>query len=76
MANQIRELSGKKGTTRSTVIKDRNGNILTDRNEVLERWREYVEELYSDQRGVKPDFEDIEKGPPNTDINRRSAESS
>ena len=64
MANQIRELSGKKGTTRSTVIKDRNGNILTDRNEVLERWREYVEELYSDQRGEKPDFGDIEPGPP------------
>ena len=29
MANQIREWSGKKGMSRSTVIKDKNGNILT-----------------------------------------------
>ena len=64
MADQIRELSGKKGIARSTVIKDVNGNILTDRQEVLERWREYVQELYSDQRGEKPEFDVIEPGPP------------
>ena len=60
MAKQIRELSGKKGMVRSTVIKDRNGNILTDTEQVLERWRGYVEELYSDQRGEIPDLGDIE----------------
>ena len=71
MATQIRELSGKKRMARSTVIKDRNGDILTERGEVLERWREYVEELYSDQRGDKPDLGDIEPGPP---ILRREVE--
>ena len=64
MASQIRELSGKKGMARSTVIKDRNGDILTDRADVLERWRQYVEELYSDQRGDKPEFDTIDPGPP------------
>ena len=49
---------------RSTVIKDRNGNILTDRIKVLDRWREYVEQLYNDQRGEKPEFKVIELGPP------------
>ena len=64
MAMQIRELSGKKGIVRSTVIKDRNGDILTDREQVLERWRGYVGELYRDQRGNIPDLGDIEPGPP------------
>ena len=54
MANQIRELSGKKGMSKSTVIKIENGNILTDRQEVIERWRKYVQELYNDQRGKNP----------------------
>ena len=64
MGNHIRELSGKKRMARSTVIKDSNGDILTDREDVLERWRGYVEELYRDQRGDVPQFEGIEPGLP------------
>ena len=29
-------------------IKDQNGNILTDKESVLERWAEFYEELYHD----------------------------
>ena len=54
MAQQIREISGKKRTARSTVIKDRHGNMLTDREDAMERWKEYVEEKYSDVRGYSP----------------------
>ena len=64
MAKQIREISGKRRTARSTVIKDRHGNILTEREEVLERWREYVGELYGDERGEKPNYGEIDPGPP------------
>ena len=37
---------------------------MTDRQDVLGRWKEYVQELYSDQRGEKPEFDIIEPGPP------------
>ena len=46
MAEKIREITGQKRTTRSIIVKDRNGNILTERIDVLNRWREYVEGLY------------------------------
>ena len=33
--------------TKATIIEDKNGNILTDRSQVADRWREYCEELYN-----------------------------
>ena len=62
MTKQIRELSGKKRTARSTVIKDRQGNILTEREDVLERWREYVEEYYGDELERNPAWENLIPG--------------
>ena len=62
MAEKIREITGQKRTTRSTIVKDRNGNILTERIDVLNRWREYVEGLYRDDRGEKPEFDGREPG--------------
>ena len=63
MVNQIREISGKKRSARSKVIKDRHGNMLTDRDDVLERWKEYVEELYSDVQEDKVNYGEIDPGP-------------
>ena len=63
MAEKIREITGKRRTTRNTIIKDKNGNILTERVEVLKRWEEYVGDLYRDARGEKPEFGEIEPGP-------------
>ena len=40
MAQQTREIYGKKRTARSTVIQDSHVNMLTDREDVLERWKE------------------------------------
>ena len=57
-------LASNGGTTRSTIVKDRNGNILSERIDVLDRWREYVEGLYRDDRGEKPEFDGCEPGPP------------
>jgi hypothetical protein len=57
VAEKIREIrTGKKRTTRSTIIKDKRWKILTERQELLQRWEEYVGELYSDDRGDRPDF--------------------
>ena len=37
---------------------------MTEREDVLQRWKEYVEELYNDERGDKPNYEVVEPGPP------------
>ena len=71
MAEKIRDLTGKKRCARSTVIKDKDGNILSERNEVLERWKEYVEELYGDEDKSLNLPDVIENGPP---ITRREIE--
>ena len=34
----------------STTIKDKQGKVLFQKNEVLKRWAEYIKELYVDQR--------------------------
>ena len=38
MAEKIREITGKHRNERSTVIKDSDGSILTERSSVLRRW--------------------------------------
>jgi len=38
-----------KSTSSTTGIKDLNGNLLTEPVEVRERWKSYVEDLYSAQ---------------------------
>ena len=40
----IRRLRGKRSSI-TYPIKDSDGNILTDENEILSRWREYFEDL-------------------------------
>jgi len=47
--NKIRQLQKKKGKN-NTIIKDKNGELLTDQEAVRIRWKEYVEELY-DSKG-------------------------
>ena len=63
MAEKIREVTGKKGPTRTTIIKDANGNLLTERSEVLNRWQEYVGELYSDNSRGNKEIENTKNGP-------------
>ena len=63
MAEKIRELTGKRRTTRSTIIQDKDGNSLTERGQVLKRWEEYVRELYGDTRGQRPYLGEVTPGP-------------
>ena len=37
-------------------MKDRNGNILFDKEKIAERWVEYIKELYDDNREPMPHF--------------------
>ena len=62
MSEKIRELTGKRRTTRSTILQDKDGNIVTERGQVLERWEKYARELYDDIRGERPYYEEVTPG--------------
>ena len=64
MYENIREIAGVKRPYRGETIKDKNGNILTDIDEVIKRWEEYVKELFNDIRGEKPEIRTEMSGPP------------
>jgi len=49
MYKKIKEMLPKRHTT-TQQIKDKDGNFLYEPTEILERWAEYVEELYDDIR--------------------------
>src|SRR5881296_1480623 len=52
MYQKIKELRPK-GNRGLQTIKSKQGNVLMEKEEVMERWAEYVEELYKDEnRGV------------------------
>ena len=63
LAEKIREITGKKRPARSTIIKDGDGTILTDRTDVLRRWRDYVGELYLDRGREEAILVDENSGP-------------
>ena len=58
-AQAIKDLIGKRGVTRTTVIKDVEGNILTEGDKVLERWETYVKDLYDDDKGERPEIHTV-----------------
>lgn len=53
MYKKIKEITGKRGTTRSTLIKDSGGKVLMAEKEILKWWEEYIKELFQDDRGDK-----------------------
>ena len=57
MYEKVREINGNKRPTKSSAIKDEQGNVLMELEEVLGRWKQYITELYNDERGNKQDFE-------------------
>ena len=60
MYEKINELTGKKRATRNSIIKDIQGNVVTEQDQVLQVWEQYIKTLYDDNRGEKPILEEIE----------------
>ena len=52
----IKEITGKgrKVKSSSNCIKDKNGNLLFDEQEIQNRWQEYIGELYDDPERTTP----------------------
>ena len=38
----------------SGCIESKDGTLIMEKNQILERWSEYIEELFDDERGQKP----------------------
>ena len=51
MHRKVKEVIGnnKKGARTQACIKDKNGNILFEKEKIEERWTEYIKELYEDK---------------------------
>merc|ERR1712074_422624 len=59
----VREITGEKRAFRGQIVTDRSGNILTAMEDVSRRWKEYVEEIFDDERGHRPVMEGELEGP-------------
>ena len=59
---KVRQLMGKnKSMRRNAGIKDVNGKLLTESDEVRNRWREYIDVLYDKDGKPKPEEMEVEK---------------
>ncbi|MCH9665805.1 MAG: hypothetical protein K0U41_08180 [Gammaproteobacteria bacterium] len=54
MHKNINEIAGQKFCSSSGCIKSKEGNIIMEKGKILERWTEYIKELFHDDRGEKP----------------------
>ena len=58
MHNKVKELTSKNTKKKASgCIKDKNGNILFNQEEIAARWVEYITELYEDHREQMRKFE-------------------
>ena len=65
MYQKVKELSGKKGTNTNGCIKSKDGSVLMEKQEQLERWAEYIRDLYGDDtRAQDYTLKKTEEGPP------------
>ena len=52
---QIKEVTGKKrGNGTTTCVEAKYGTIIMEKDKILDRWFEYIGELYDDDRGEMP----------------------
>ena len=50
MYQKIKDFAYEKKASSGGCIKDKNGEILFETRDIMKRWREYVEELFKDER--------------------------
>ena len=48
----LKKLTSNSSHQTSNCIEDKNGNIIMEKQKVLERWSEYIEQLYDDEQGI------------------------
>ena len=64
MHREINEISGRKSTCSSSgCVKSKSGDILLTKEEQLERWSEYIQDLFEDERPILPEIHKNMDGP-------------
>jgi len=53
---KIKDVIGRKPSPRSGCIKSKKGRILMDVEDKLNRWSEYIQDLFEDERGPPPEI--------------------
>ena len=53
----------KNNITGNGCIRRKNGEIIVDNSDIIERWKEYTEELFWDNRSNKPALQNSQDGP-------------
>lgn len=71
MYEKIKEMTGKRKSKRGTAIKAEDGTVLMDIESIKERWKQYVEDLFEDER---PDLEEDDAIEPSIPIIRQEVE--
>ncbi|XP_042885530.1 craniofacial development protein 2-like [Penaeus japonicus] len=75
MFKKIRELAGKFTAKQSKAIKEENGEIVSEQDQVSERWKEYTRKLYEKDVGMpESDLIDISDIDPEPSILHREVE--
>ncbi|XP_042883267.1 uncharacterized protein LOC122260182 [Penaeus japonicus] len=64
MHKHIKDLIGTKSCSSSGCLIAKDGTVIMEKEEILERWTEYIEDLFHDDRGEKPKVEKNMEGPP------------
>ena len=54
-AQENKILDRSKTCSSSGCIRSKDGTIITEKEDILERWTDYIEELFRDNRGGKPE---------------------
>jgi len=63
MHKKIKEISGQASCSSSGCIKSENGTVIMEKEKILERWKEYIGEVFHDDRGNKPIIQKNMDGP-------------
>ena len=62
--DKIKELGSKKGISRNNIMKDKDGIVVVEVDELENRWEEYVNMLYNDNRREILKFDGTLSGSP------------
>ncbi|KAK3784412.1 hypothetical protein RRG08_039413 [Elysia crispata] len=63
MYKRIQEITGRKASSKTGCVKSKDGSIIMEKDKKLERWSEYISELFDDDRNEDLTLQDIPEGP-------------
>ena len=60
----VAEITGRKACTSTGCLKAKNGDVIMEKDKILERWAEYMRELYDNDRKENDFMKNNFAGPP------------